>query len=75
MNSNEALVSVEWVAANCDDPNVRLIEVDVDTTSYDAGHIANAVGWNWETQLQQDLSRDLVSPEEMKSLLETLGKL
>ena len=73
MNSNEALVSVEWVAANCDDPNVRLIEVDVDTTSYDAGHIANAVGWNWETQLQQDLSRDLVSPEEMKSLLETSG--
>ena len=73
MNSNEALVSVEWVAANCDDPNVRLIEVDVDTTSYDTGHIANAVGWNWETQLQQDLSRDLVSPEEMKSLLETSG--
>ena len=73
MDSNEALVSVEWVAANCDDPNVRLIEVDVDTTSYDTGHIANAVGWNWETQLQQDLSRDLVSPEEMKSLLETSG--
>jgi len=73
MDSNEALVSVEWVAANCDDPNVRLIEVDVDTTSYDTGHIANAVGWNWETQLQQNLSRDLVSPEEMKSLLETSG--
>ena len=73
MDSNEALVSVEWVAANCDDPNVRLIEVDVDTTSYDTGHIANAVGWNWETQLQQNLSRDLVSPEDMKSLLETSG--
>ena len=73
MANNEALVTAEWVADNIDNPTIRLIEVDVDTSSYDAGHIKNAVGWNWETQLQQDLSRDLVSTEEMKALLEQSG--
>jgi thiosulfate/3-mercaptopyruvate sulfurtransferase len=29
----EALVSTEWVAQHAKDPNVRLVEVDVDTNS------------------------------------------
>ena len=73
MANNEALVTAEWVADNIDNPSIGLIEVDVDTSSYDAGHIIYAVGWIWETQLQQDLSRDLVSTEEMKALLEQSG--
>ena len=43
MANNEALVTAEWVADNIDNPTIRLIEVDVDTSSYDAGHIKNAV--------------------------------
>ena len=38
----EALVSTDWVADHLNDPNVRLVEVDVDTTSYEKGHIQNA---------------------------------
>ena len=34
-----ALVSTDWVAQHLHDPNVRLFEVDVDTTAYDRGHI------------------------------------
>ena len=37
----------EWVAAHREDPNVRLVEVDVNTNAYDEGHIPGAVGWNW----------------------------
>ena len=41
----ESLVSTEWVAQHGSDPNVRLIEVDVDTSAYEQGHISGAVGW------------------------------
>lgn len=30
----------------------KLVEIDVDTTAYDAGHIPNAIGFNWQKQLQ-----------------------
>ena len=40
----EVLVSTEWVAKNLNAPNTRLVEVDVDTTAYDQGHIPGAVG-------------------------------
>ena len=46
----ESLVSTEWVAEHGTDANVRLVEVDVDTSAYDQGHIAGAVGWDWHTQ-------------------------
>ena len=55
----EVLVSTEWVAAHGEDPTVRLIEVDVDTTAYDSGHIAGAVGWNWQSQLNDRVRRDI----------------
>ena len=42
----ESLVSTDWVAEHGSDANVRLVEVDVDTSAYDSGHIAGAVGWN-----------------------------
>jgi len=69
----ESLVTTDWVAEHGSDDNVRLVEVDVDTSSYDAGHIEGAVGWNWHSQLQQTLSRDLVSKEGMESLLGSAG--
>jgi len=39
----DALVSTDWVSEHQNDPKVRLIEVDVDTTAYDRGHIPGAV--------------------------------
>jgi len=35
----ETLVSTNWVAEHASDPNVRVVEVDVDTKAYDEGHI------------------------------------
>ena len=56
----EVLVTTEWVADHASDPKIRLVEVDVDTTQYDQGHVAGAVGWNWQTQLQDNIRRDLI---------------
>ena len=65
----ESLVSTEWVAAHGSEASVRLVEVDVDTSAYEQGHIAGAVGWNWQSQLQQPVRRDLASREEIEQLL------
>jgi thiosulfate/3-mercaptopyruvate sulfurtransferase len=69
----EVLVSTEWVAAHSGDPKVRLVEVDVDTTAYEKGHIENAVGWNWTTQLQDNVRRNLLGRQEFEQLLSQSG--
>ena len=69
----ESLVSTEWVAEHGNDGNVRLVEVDVDTSAYDQGHIAGAVGWNWTSQLQETLARDIISKSAMEELLGKAG--
>ena len=38
----EALVDAGWVVQHLDDPNVRLVEVDEDTTAYERGYIQRA---------------------------------
>ena len=65
----ESLVTTEWVAAHGGDDGVRLVEVDVDTNAYDQGHIEGAVGWDWTTQLQDTLARDIISKSDMEELL------
>jgi thiosulfate/3-mercaptopyruvate sulfurtransferase len=69
----EVLVSTEWAAQNLNAPNVRLVEVDVDTTAYDQGHIPGAVGWNWQTQLQDNIRRDLIDGSALETLLGKSG--
>ena len=69
----EVLVSTDWVAQNLNAPNLRLVEVDVDTTAYDQGHIPGAVGWNWQTQLQDNIRRDLIDKSTLEKLLGSSG--
>ena len=69
----EALVDAEWVQAHLADPTVRLIEVDVDTTAYEQGHIPGAVGFNWRRDLQDQLMRAPVSKEQLEALLSQAG--
>ena len=69
----EVLVSTDWVAAHASDPKVRLVEVDVDTTAYEKGHIENAVSWNWTTQLQDNVRRNLLGKQEFEQLLSQSG--
>src|ERR1700751_3857237 len=69
----EVLVTTDWVAQNLAHPGQRLVEVDVDTTSYDKGHIPGAVAWNWQTQLQDPVRRDLIEKSELEALLSQSG--
>ena len=69
----EVLVSTEWVAQHLSDPKIRLVEVDVDTSAYDQGHIPGAIGWNWQSQLQDTVRRDLVDQRTFEELLSRAG--
>ncbi len=69
----EVLVTTEWVAQHLNDPKIRIVEVDVDTSAYDQGHIPGATGWNWQTQLQDPVRRDLVDKRTFEELLGRSG--
>jgi thiosulfate/3-mercaptopyruvate sulfurtransferase len=71
--ANDSLVSADWAVQHLDDPGVRFVEVDVDTTIYDAGHLPGAVGWNWTTQLSDGLTRDIAGRADFSRLLGQSG--
>ena len=69
----DKLVTTDWVAEHGNDDGVRLVEVDVDTAAYGEGHIAGAVGWNWTTQLQDQMRRDIIAKDDLEALLGASG--
>ena len=69
----EVLVSTDWVEQHKGDPGVRLVEVDVETSAYDQGHIPGALGWAWNTQLCDTVKRDIVPWEKLQQLLSESG--
>jgi thiosulfate/3-mercaptopyruvate sulfurtransferase len=69
----ESIVSTEWAEARLNDPGVRFVEVDVDTTAYDSGHLPGAVGLNWTSDTQDPVRRDIPSKEAYEALLGRAG--
>jgi thiosulfate/3-mercaptopyruvate sulfurtransferase len=59
----EVLVSTDWVAQNLNLPGFRLVEVDV----------PGAIAWNWQTQLQDPVRRDLIEKSDLERLLGDSG--
>ena len=69
----DVLVTTEWVAQHATDTGVRVVEVDVDTSAYDQGHVPGAAGWNWTTQLCDTLVRDIIPAKKLEELLGKTG--
>ena len=69
----EMLVETDWVRDNLGKPGIKLVEIDVDTKAYDAGHIAGAIGFNWQTQLQDQVRRDIISKDEFERMVGGAG--
>jgi len=68
-----ALVGTEWLAEHLDDPAVRIIEVDEDTSAYQKGHIRNAVGWHWFEDLHDKPRREYVDRQGLARRLQEAG--
>jgi thiosulfate/3-mercaptopyruvate sulfurtransferase len=71
--AKDVLVETDWVAANIDNPDIRIVEVDEDTDAYQRGHIRNAIGLHWKNDLQDSLRRDFVDAKKFAALLESIG--
>ena len=69
----EVLVSTQWVVEHGNDPKVRIVEVDVDTSAYGQGHIPGAVAWNWQSELQDPVTRDLADTQTFAALMSHSG--
>ena len=69
----DVLVETDWLEDHVGDEDIRVIEVDEDTSAYEKGHIKGAVGWNWTTDLHARVGRDYVSQAELSKLLSDAG--
>jgi len=76
--ANDVLVTPDWLEDNLDafqsdDPAHRLVEVDVDTEAYEESHAPGAIGFNWESQLQDQTTRDILTKDDFEELLGAHG--
>lgn len=69
----EVLVDTAWVAEHGSDPGIRLVEVDVDTTAYEQGHVPGAIAWNWTSQLCDTVRRDIIPKAAFERLMADSG--
>jgi thiosulfate/3-mercaptopyruvate sulfurtransferase len=72
-SASDVLVSTEWIAQHARDANLRIVEVDVDTTAYGQGHVPGAIGWNWSTELCDTLVRDIIPKAKFETLMSRSG--
>ncbi len=69
----DILVSTQWAIEHLDDADKRFIEVDVDTAQYATGHLRGAVAFDWQSQLQDPVARDIISKEQLEALFSASG--
>lgn len=70
----EAVTDTQWVSQHLDDSNVRIVEVDYDPMStYVQGHIPGAILFDWRYHLNDQLSRDMMSKDELEGLMSRSG--
>ena len=71
--ANDVLVDTQWVEDHLDDPSIRIVEVDENPALYAEAHIPGAIGFDWRTDLQDQLKRDFLGPEDFGALFGTHG--
>jgi len=66
----EVLVDTQWVENHIQDSNVRIAEVDYDPKSnYFLGHIPGAVLFDWREDINDPISRNILSRQACEKLL------
>jgi thiosulfate/3-mercaptopyruvate sulfurtransferase len=71
--ANAVLVETEWVQEHLDDDSIRIVEVDENPALYAEAHIPGAVGFDWKLDLQDQLRRDFLGPDDFAALLGARG--
>jgi thiosulfate/3-mercaptopyruvate sulfurtransferase len=66
--ANDVLVDTQWVEDHLRDDSVRIVEVDENPALYAEAHIPGAIGFDWRRDLQDQVKRDFLGPQEFGEL-------
>src|SRR5215210_9341025 len=71
--ANEVLVETDWLAEHLEDDDIRIVEVDENPALYAEAHIPGAIGFDWKQDLQDQVKRDFLGPEDFGELMGSRG--
>jgi thiosulfate/3-mercaptopyruvate sulfurtransferase len=71
--AKDVLVSTDWVQEHLDDDSIRIVEVDENPALYADSHIPGAIGFDWQKDLQDQVKRDFLGPQEFGELFSSRG--
>src|SRR5688572_17095736 len=71
--AKDVLVDTQWVEDHLDDDSIRIVEVDENPALYVEAHIPGAIGFDWQKDLQDQVKRDFLGPEDFGRLLGSRG--
>ena len=70
----EVLTDTQWVENHLKDGNVRIAEVDYDPrANYELGHIPGSVLVDWKRDINDPISRNILSKQSCEELLQRFG--
>src|ERR687884_89248 len=71
--ANDVLVETDWVQEHLNDDSIRIVEVDENPALYAEAHIPGAIGFDWKKDLQDQVKRDFLGPQEFGQLFGSRG--
>ena len=71
--AKEVLVETQWVEEHLDDDSIRIVEVDENPALYAEAHIPGAIGFDWKTDLQDQVKRDFLGADDFGELIAMAG--
>ncbi|MGH2979801.1 MAG: sulfurtransferase [Solirubrobacterales bacterium] len=71
--AKDVLVETQWVEDHLDDDSIRIVEVDENPALYAEAHIPGAIGFDWQKDLQDQVKRDFLGPQEFGVLVGSRG--
>ena len=70
----EVLADTQWTEQHINDPKVRIAEVDYDPkANYQLGHVPGAVLFDWRQDINDPISRNVLSKQACEDLLQRAG--
>ena len=71
--AKDVLVEPEWLEQHLGDDSIRIVEVDENPALYRETHIPGAIGLDWREDLQDEVRRDFLGPEDFGRLFGSHG--
>jgi thiosulfate/3-mercaptopyruvate sulfurtransferase len=76
--AKDVLAEPDWLEQHLNDDSIRIVEVDENPALYRRAyyreaHIPGAIGFDWKLELQDQVRRDFLAPEEFHRLFGSRG--